>query len=98
MNNNLLSIRPTYLLIKSSIINLLSYLSHELNYIYIKSKESDEFEFDEFDFDEFGLECYLENDKYPNSTTKYEKEDNNDTKNNWGLWVFTEEYDIKNEV
>ena len=91
MNTPLLSIKPTYLLIKSSILNLLSYLSYELNYIYIQSNESDE-------FNEFGLECYSENDIYPNSTTKYAKEDNNDNKNNWGLWVFTEECDINNEV
>ena len=96
MNTTLLSIKPTYLLIKSSILNLLSYLSYELNYIYIQSNESDEYEFNKFN--EFGFESDLENDIYPNSTTKYAKEDNNDNKNNWGLWVFTEECDINNEV
>jgi len=98
MSYTLLSIKPTFLYIKKSILNIVSYLTQELNYIYFKSNESFNFE-----FNQFNLETNIDNlceIQYPNSTTKYEKEDNTDNidNNGWGLFVFIDEYEIKNEV
>ena len=83
MSITLLSIRPTYLLIKNSIINIFAYLSHELNYIYMSSSESIE-----YDYTELTIEI-----EYPEATTIFASVLNENDKDGWGFHVY-----IENEV
>ena len=66
-----------------NIHNFISYLSGELNYIYMSSNEpTNAFEYTEFE---------LSPSTYPNTTDKYSSILNDNDKNGWGFHIYIED-------